>query len=101
MLDELAQRHLCMFGTADAYCAAPASMHVLLLGGHPTMSCTEHGSWWETHRHQDVHPLMAACGMPETTWMYATLSLSGLTPGYCAVEELDSPALVEHAKETA
>jgi hypothetical protein len=39
--------------------------------------------------------------MPGTTWMYATFSLSGLTPGYCAVEELDSPALVEHAEETA
>jgi hypothetical protein len=101
VLDDLAQRHLCMFGTADAYCAAPASVHVLQLGDHPTMSCDDHKSWWGTHRHQDAHPVMATCGMPGTTWMYAMLSLSGFTPGYCAVEGLNRPPLVEFAEGAA
>lgn len=96
--DLLAGAHRCLYGTTESHCGAPATVHVLMdEDGTPTMSCAEHASWWDTHTHRDRHPVMAVCGMPGTTWMYATLSADGYTSGFCAVEALESPALVEHA----
>jgi len=91
--DQVAGAQRCCYGTVQAYCGRPASVHVLLdTDGNPTMSCTEHAHWWDTHDHYDQHPVMAICGLPGTTWMYGELSIDGVTPGRCAVDGLEELA---------
>jgi hypothetical protein len=58
----------CMFGDAQNYCGAPATMHVLDAEG-PTMDCDEHRPWWDTHPFIDMHPIGPECGVPGAMWM--------------------------------
>jgi len=100
--DLVAGAQRCCYGSTAAHCGRPATVHVLLdTDGNPTMSCADHSTWWATHEHHDQHPIMDTCGMPGTTWLYSAISLDGVEPSRCVVEELDDLVLAESAAATA
>jgi hypothetical protein len=97
--DQVAGAQRCCYGSDHVHCGLPATVHVLLdTDGNPTMSCPEHAGWWDTHPYHDQHPIMAVCGLPGTTWLYAQLSKDGFTPSRCVIEDIDDPSLSESAK---
>ncbi len=77
LIDTLAAQHRCMFGSARASCGAPATIHVLLENGAPTMGCSEHAGWWNYHQHKDNHAIRPDCGMPGTYWFFSTPDAAG------------------------
>lgn len=93
---QIAGAQRCLFGTsADNHCGEPATVHILQVGEVPTMDCTRHVSWWETHAHLDSHPIGGACGLPGTTWMP---NRDG-EPGRCVVEGLGASVVDEAEAE--
>lgn len=94
--DLAAAAQRCLYGSTQAHCGRPATVHVLIgKDGTPTMSCAEHVHWWDTHEHHDQHSIGATCGLPGTTWLYATQSMDGVAPSRCVVEGLDDLHLAE------
>ena len=81
---DVAIRQGCCYGTFDHYCGKPAAIHVWLHDDLGSMSCAEHASWWDTHAHSDQHPIVDACGLPGTTWIFA---VDG-EPGRCVVDDV-------------
>lgn len=62
----------CAFGDdARGYCGERAEIHVLVKGDEHTMACTIHKAWFDTHSFEDQHPVVGACALPNTDWVYS------------------------------
>lgn len=73
----------CMFVvTTEHYCGAPATVHMWLMDDCHTMSCVDHQSLVESHKHMDEHPISPACGLPNTVWRWSV----GADAGWCEVD---------------
>lgn len=88
--EDVAMRQGCCYGSFDRYCGKPAAIHVWIDGDFCSMSCTEHAGWWDTHPHYDQHPIVTACGLPGTTWMFARDG----EPGRCVLDATELIGLV-------
>jgi hypothetical protein len=82
--NELAAVQCCLYGTENSYCGARAILHIWV-GDAATMSCAAHMHWWDTHPYKDQHPIVGACGLPNTIWRYTNAD----SPGWCEVEGMD------------
>lgn len=69
--DEVAGRQLCMYGSAESYCGAKASVHVLATHDDPTMSCDDHLYYWLVNPAVDMHKITPACGIPGMHWIFS------------------------------
>src|SRR5947209_2750650 len=82
--NELAAVQRCLYGNENSYCGARAILHIWV-GDAATMSCAAHIDWWDTHLCNDKHPIVGACGLPNTIWRYTNAD----SPGWCEVEGMD------------
>jgi hypothetical protein len=87
--NELAAVQRCLYGNENGYCGAKAILHIWLADDFATMSCAVHIDWWNTHPSKDQHPIVGACGLPNTIWKYTNAD----SPGWCEVEGMDPLAL--------
>jgi hypothetical protein len=89
--NELAAVQRCLYGNENGYCGVKAILHIWLAGDFATMSCAAHIDWWNAHPSKDQHPIVGACGLPNTIWKYTNAD----SPGWCEVEGMDIQMLAE------
>jgi hypothetical protein len=101
--DDAALEQLCMFGTQEDHCGAPAKFHVLFdIGDGPvrSMECHKHVQWWLTrHKVQkfDWHGIGHVCGIPDAVWNFSTVIAKG--DGSCSIDWGDSLDALAESKE--